>query len=248
MVYGRIGMKKTILIGGCSFSQYQGPPDENYKPKWKPWTDLLMEEFEEKFKIINRAQSSFGQGMIAQTIIEELIRYDFKVDYVVVQWSAVGRSYGMNKKDFIDRVVQNGELQFAPHLEEYVTGKSAGEVTGYNPLMDIINETSSHFYSASLIKMLMLKSLLEHKNIPYTMFWGWQQITPEIAYENKKLIDLIYDDNFWRFNEHGGMNEYIVSHLGKEIGLVGGGDFHPSTAGQKFFYDNIVKSWKFLWE
>lgn len=241
-------MKKKLLIGGCSFSQYQGPTTETNKPKWKPWTDFLMDEFEEKFKIINRAQSSFGQGMIAQSIVEELIRYDFEVDYVIIQWSAVGRSYSLNKKDFIDRVVQHGELQFAPHMEEYVTGKPEGQVTGNNPLMDVINETSSHFYTASLIKILMTKALLENKKIPYIMFWGWQQITSEIEYENKKIIDSIYDENFWRFNNNGGMNEYIVSNLGKEIGLVGKGDFHPSTTGQKFFYDNIVKSWKFLWE
>lgn len=239
---------KKILIGGCSFSQYQGSPTPSYKPKWKPWTDFLLDEFGEKFKIINRAQSSFGQGMIAQSIIEELIRYNFEVDYVIVQWSAVGRSYGLNKKDFIDRVVQNGELQFTPYMEEYVTDKSLGEVTGSNPLLNVINETASHFYTASLMKILMLKSLLEYKKLPYLMFWGWKQITPEIEYENKKLIELIYDERFWRFGEHGGMNEYIVSNLGKEVGLVGKGDFHPSTKGQELFYNDIVKQWKFLWE
>lgn len=241
-------MKKRMLIGGCSFSQYQGPPTDNYKPKWIPWTDLLMNEFEDRFNIINRAQSSYGQGMIVESIMKELIRYNFEVDYVIIQWSAVGRSYALNKKDFIDRVVQNGELQFTPHLEEYVTGKTLGEVTGKNPLTDTIDVTSSHFYTASLIKILMMKTVLENKNIPYKMFWGWQQITPEIELENRQILNLIYDENFWRFNNHGGMSDYIVSHLGKTTALVGNGDFHPSTTGQRFFYDNIVKNWKCLWE
>jgi hypothetical protein len=37
------------------------------------------------------------------------------------------------------------------------------------------------------------------------------------------------------------MSEWILSNMSEEEGFVGGGDFHPSTKGQEFFYNTIIK-------
>lgn len=189
-------MKKRLLIGGCSFSQHQ----EVNNSKWISWTNLLNEELKNKFEIINKAQSSFGQNRIVDSVMEELIKHNFEIDYVIVQWSAVYRDMAHNMID-----------------------KS---------------------YESSFNKIFMMKTLLNSKSIPHKMFWGWQQLTPKIVKENSKIIDLIHDDNFWIFNQYGGMSEYIIDKLGKDVALIGNGDFHPSTVGQEFFYRNVVKSWK----
>lgn len=190
-------MKRKILIGGCSFSQYQNPINN---PAWISWTNFLMDDLEPEFRIINRAQSSFGQNRIFDSMLEELIRYSFEIDYVLVQWSAVTRD---------------------------------------------ISHTISDPYKSSLNRIFTLKTLLKSKNIPYKMFWGWQQITSDIEEHNKKILGLIYDEDFWTINNHGGMSEYIIEKVGREVGLVSKDDFHPSTTGQEYFYKNIVKSWSF---
>ena len=233
-------MKKKILIGGCSFSQHTGFPTGNVTPLWTSWTDVFERDFSNKFNIINTAQSSFGQGMISQSIVRELIKYNFDIDHVIIQWSGITRAYALSETKFIEKVIRQTELQFLPYSNEYiVNGNKEDWVT------DTLNTVSSHFYTYSLYQIFLTKCMLESKNIPYTMFWGWEQITPEIEAQHKQVLDLIYDENFWRFNEHGGMAEYTISKLGREVAILKG-DFHLTTVAQSMFYEDIIKKLKFL--
>lgn len=221
---------KTLLIGGCSFSQYNIDP-------WISWTNLLRNEYKDQINIINRAQSSFGQSLIIQSLMDELIERDFKVDYVIIQWSAVGRAYSTNQIDFVDKIMSQGEQYFAPCAEEYVINKKGYE--GW--VTDINNQIDEDFYTSSIDKMILFKYLLESKNIPYTMFWGWEQLSPEFYQKKKKWIDILYDQNFWRFNGQGGMLEWIVDKLGEKNSYAAPDDFHPSTQGHELFYNHIIK-------
>lgn len=226
---------KKILIGGCSFSQHCGFKNENNNPIFTNWTDFFEREFGNTYKIINRAQSSFGQAKIVESLLEELIKFDFNVDYVIVQWSAVGRSYSINETDFFNKMVNNWEVPFSPHRHEYMLNDDKeGWVT------TITNVISESFYRASLNQIFLLKSLLDSKNIPYSMFWGWEQITSDIQLKCNDILELIYDDNFWKWNDHGGISEYIIDNIGTDLGIVKN-DFHPSTPGQEFFYNTIIK-------
>ena len=227
---------KKVLIGGCSFSQYCGFPNENAKPIWTSWTDFFLRDYSNVFNITNRAQGSFGQSRIVESITDELIKNNFDIDYVIIQWSAVGRAYSTNEKDFFERMVKQWEVPFSPHIHEYIVNNDKeGWIT------NLTNQISTSFYKASLHQIFLMKSLLESKNIRYKMFWGWEQITPKIESETKELLKLIYDETFWRVNNHGGMSEWILSNMTEKEGIVGGGDFHPSTKGQEFFYNTIIK-------
>ncbi len=227
---------KKVLIGGCSFSQYCGFPTKNTKPIWTSWTDFFLRDYGSIFNITNCAQSSFGQSRIVETITDELIQNNFNIDYVIIQWSAVGRAYSTTDKDFFEKMVTQSELSFSPHIQEYIINN---DKEGWST--NLINQISTSFYKTSLHQIFLMKSLLESKNIRYKMFWGWEQITPQIESETKQLLNLIYDETFWKVKNHGGMSEWILSNMSEEEGFVGGGDFHPSTKGQEFFYNTIIK-------
>lgn len=226
---------KKILIGGCSFSQSTAFPTETNNAKWVSWTNFLERDFSESYKIINKAQSSFGQSKIVESLLEELLKFNFDIDYVFIQWSAVGRAYSTNERDFFNRMIIQSEVPFSPHQHEYIINNDKeGWVT------DITNTISDSFYTASLNQIFLLKSLLDNKQISYTMFWGWEQLNDDIISKNKNVIDKIYDDRFWRWKDNGGMSEYIIDNIGKENGIIPT-DFHPTTKGHEFFYNTIIK-------
>jgi len=216
---------KTILIGGCSFSQTQNWPEDK-NPMWIPWTDLLKREHGNTNHIVNLAKSSFGQSKIVESILGELIERNFNVDGVIIQWSAVGRAYATNQKDL--------DLDLITNQHEYILDT---DKLGWTT--DVFNQIDYSFYINSLNQIYLLKTLLKEKNIPFKMFWGWQQITDTME-ETSPLLDLIYDNDFWRWETHGGMREYIISKLGEKDG-TGGVGLHPTTKGQTYFYNTIIK-------
>lgn len=222
---------KRILIGGCSFSEAKAI-------KWKSYTDFLAEEFGNEYEIINTGQSSFGQGKIAEKLLETLSdpKINFNVDLTIVQWSGIGRGYAMNEDEFIKRIFRQRESSFAPYMQEYLTDGHLHE----HAVSTAATIVSKSLYKSSLTQMVYVKKLLDCYNIPYKMFWGWQQITEDIEKDNEHLLNLLYDEHFIRFGNHGGMSEYIISHLGEKEGILPN-DFHPTTAGQKLFYQDIIK-------
>jgi hypothetical protein len=224
---------KKILIGGCSFSQYQHQSDSY---PWLAWTDFLKKEYENQYKIINRAKSSFGQSKIVESLLEELIKNNFEIDYVIIQWSAISRAYSANETQFLDKILNQDELEFIAHSNDYIRlpTKPNSEIT------TITNTISSNFYTASLNQIFLMKSLLNLKKIPYKMFWGWEQISDNLELEFSPIINQIYDENFWRYGKHGGMSEIILDNIGHIDGFKHN-DSHPSTKGQEFFYNTIIK-------
>jgi hypothetical protein len=203
---------------------------------WISWTDFLKRDFGNEYDIINTSKVSYGQSLIVKSLIDELIERDFQVDYVIVQWSAVSRAYSTHQRDFYDKILKEGNEKFAPYTEEYIIDSSSeGWVT------DKVKTVDLEYYTNSIDKIILFKYLLESKNIPYTMFWGWEQITSEIYKKRKKWIDIMYSGNFWRFGEHGGMSEYIIDGIGKEKGIIPN-DFHPTTKGQEYFYNTIIRN------
>jgi len=224
---------KKILIGGCSFSQYQHQSDSY---PWLAWTDFLKKEYENQYTIINRAKSSFGQSKIVESLIEELIKNNFEIDYVIIQWSAISRAYAQIESEFLDKILKQDELEFIAYSNDYVrlSSKPNTEIT------TITNTISSNFYTASLNQIFLMKSLLNLKKIPYKMFWGWEQISDNLELEFSPIINQIYDENFWRYDKHGGMSEIILDNIGHIDGF-NHNDLHPSTKGQEFFYNTIIK-------
>ena len=226
---------KKVLIGGCSFSQKMIWENGVEDGSWVAWTDLFQKEYGTTFEIINRAKSSFGQSKIVESLLDELIKYNFEVDYVIIQWSAVLRGYITHYNDFFDKITKQGEIDFLPYIHEYLSDPDkVSNVTNINDLTELT------FYKASLNQIFLMKSLLEYKNIPFTMFWGWEQITPNIEFQLGDLLNQIYSDSFWRYKKHGGMNEYLIESIG-ETNAILHNDFHPSSKGHRFFYDNIIK-------
>ena len=211
---------KKILIGGCSFTE-----KKHGRGEWKPWSDLFSEEL----YIRNVAQSSYGQGMISKSIVNEIEVSKFKPDFVIIQWSSIQRGYSTNLKEFFSSVVKNKETAFLTHDYEYLNEESK-----MSP-----QHIEDEFILASFTHILLTKNYLESKNIPYLMFWGWNQFNNV----NKKLSNLfinkIYDSDWWIYGEHGGMSEFINEEIGKSALATDGK--HPSTKGHKLFYDKIIK-------
>jgi hypothetical protein len=219
---------KKILIGGCSFSQTQG---NNTKKKWTPWSDFIDKD---NFFIKNVALSSYGQLKISETIITEIINSNFSFDFVFIQWSAFGRGVSRTETEFFKWVTQTGQEFMLPYSNEYVnTGLQSTAITNKLTAVD------SLFYTASLIQIELVKTFLEHHNIKYLMFWGWEQITDNIYFKNKKIIDSIYKGSWWTFNKYGGVLEYGVDLLGNDKAIIKQ-DFHPTTEVHELFYENII--------
>lgn len=222
---------KKVLIGGCSFSEKQ---NFNLNSIYFPWSDFFQRDFDGKYcQVFNVAKSSYGQSKIVESLVQQLLIHNFEVDYVFVQWSAIGRQYASNQMEFIETMTKHNELEFISHQHEYL----AKTLDGVTDLFDTIDD---YFYTTSLIQILLMKNVLENHNIRYTMFWGWEQITNDIYKKNELLFSKIYDENFWRFGNHGGMSEYIIDTIGKTKGILPK-DFHPTTMGQEKFYEDIVK-------
>ena len=163
--------------------------------------------------------------------MEFILNHKIKPDLVILQWSAIGRAYSVNEKQFTKRIVEdvaNGGIEFAPHMGEYISenGKE-GWVT------NVIDKISDSFYQNSLSSMIGLQSFLESQDIPYFTFWGWTQFDNELKQKFRPYLDSLYNRNWWKPNKS--MSEYITDRYG-ENGLMGNGDFHPNSGGQRYFY------------
>jgi hypothetical protein len=228
----------NILINGCSFTQSRindRPDWINSDRSWIPYSDLLYHEYKDKIEVTNLGLDSASNGLIYNNTLNELIKKDFKYDFVITQWSAVMRAHTKTVEEFSNSL-PTGTIEASVHFHEYLLrGKmELGEVT------NTLNRIESSFYTHTLLLIYSLQQILKSQNIPYFMFWGWEQITDEVYDTHRYIFDKIYNNNFWRFNLHGGMNEYIIDLIGKKHALISH-DFHPSTKGHKLFYEDIIK-------
>lgn len=228
----------NILICGCSFTQSRindRPEWINSDRSWIPYSDLLYHEFPNKIK--NIGQDSASNGWIYNTTLAELLKNNFSYDFVIIQWSAVMRAHFPDSN--LEGITKNwpvGNPSVGPHLFEYIArdGLTNGNVT------NLLNEVSSHFYLNTLIYIYSLQKILESNNIPYLMFWGWEQITDKIYQEYKYIFNKIYNKNFWKFGKNGGLSEYCISKLGENKSILKD-DFHPTTEAHNLFYEDIIK-------
>ena len=93
---------------------------------------------------------------IIKSLMDELVERNFEVDYVIVQWSAVGRGYSTHQNDFLDKIINESTEHFAPYQEEYVIDDlKEGVVT------NSINTVDLEYYTNSIDKIILFKYLLE---------------------------------------------------------------------------------------
>ena len=227
---------KKILMSGCSFTQSRINEPKEWKSSnraWIPYSDMMVVQYPE-LNITNKGLDSASNGMIHNSIINELIQNDFNYDFVIVQWSAVMRAHIKTVDGMLDSI-PTGTFNPVTFMHEYVSKNNMdlGTVTS------VFNIIDKQYYLYTLILIYSLQSILEKNNIPYFMFWGWEQITPEVENHYDKILKLIYNENFWVFEKNGGMNEYCVDILGKRDALVID-DLHPTTKSHELFLNDIL--------
>jgi len=239
---------KTILIGGCSYSESQKKfrlvkneimfhNNSEYDPKknWYPWTDLLDDEFGKTNNIINLARGSAGQGYIVSQLTQKLFELDFKVDLLIVQWSNPARMFADKEADLIESVrLQGYEMLSSKGIDIFTKEtKERLDKVGYDITFNSLNQ------------IYLFQNLLKSKNIKYKFFWGWQQ---NINYDKYGyILNSIYDDDFMLFTkqgdnpklEGGGMHDYTNLILGENNTEVEDG--HPNSKAHKVFYKDIIK-------
>jgi len=222
----------NILITGCSFTESKIDLPPEYV-QWNPWSDLVVHDYG---NVTNVGQSSFGQGKITQSVVKHIESNDEKPDLIIIQLSAILRGYASNVKDFYLRITNQRESFFLLHDDDYVV--SGDEWVNRVSMAEDMLDDEIHWNTLS--KVLMVKSYLKERDIPYLMFWGWNQLenTPQPIKSIWKSE--VYDENFWSYGDWGGMSEYIIDTIGKPSGILGG-DFHPTTEGHRVFYNNIIK-------
>ena len=225
-----------IFINGCSFSETQ---TKDISSRWKPWSDYLVDDYSKHREIFNQAISSNGQGKILDTTIEVIEihfhPYHSKIDLAIIQFSAVARGYANNFDKFVEKITQNTNYQSLIHEEEY-------NLSDEDKVTDLLTHVDWLYYKSTLCKIICLKNYFENKKIPYLFFWGWQQITPDMESDStiKTLLEKVYDGNWWRFGEHGGMSEWGIERFGKDNAILPE-DFHPTTMVHEAFYNDIIK-------
>lgn len=227
---------KTILIGGCSYSESQKKYNHtSFDPNkdWIPWTDLMDDEFGKNNNIINVARGSAGQSTIVSLLTKKLLELNFNVDLVIVQWSSTHRLFAEKEEDLVEQINGQGlELLSQKGIDIFTKEY-------YEKLSELGYDISYN----SLLQIYLFKNLLESKNLKYKFFWGWSQFGIKTdKYSN--LIDNIYDDNFLRFKtldgtNHGGMQDYVNQIIGQENTKVEDG--HPNSESHKVFYNDIIK-------
>lgn len=240
---------KTILIGGCSFSEsmkgrYFNVKNEeeffkdsnfNSKKDWYPWTDLFHDEFGENNNIINVSKGSAGQSTIVSNLMQKLFELNFKVDKVIVQWSNTARIFAEKESDLIENLNSQGF--------ELLANKGIDIFT--KEYYEKIEKMGFDINFNSLTQILLFKNILKVKNIPYSFFWGWDNCLDK---KYNQITKEIYDDNFWLYthgtseNKHlsGGFLEYVNDALGHN-GEAEMEDGHPNSASHKLFYNEIIK-------
>ena len=177
---------KSIIIGGCSFSQRQGYDNS----RWIPYGDTMISDFPH-MKIHNVAKSSNSNASIMKQMIEHIETNDNTFDFAIVQLSAFGRAM-VKEEDVIQKLIETNQHHLLPETE-YFIGKQYG--------LD------------SILSIIALKNYLENKGIKYKMFWGWKQVMDD-TYDN--LLKGLYNENFWLYGEHGGMSEWILDNVGDD--------------------------------
>ena len=221
---------KKILIGGCSFSA--GGINQ-----YHIWSEQLKGS--KLVEVKNVARGSYGQGLITQTVVDELIQSDFEYDFVIVQFSAIIRSVGGNLDEVLKKIHNNPNEDVS---EYYSNVDDIYNKDKNNFVSDKYSKLESSYYKSSLLKIAFLKDFLENKKIPHLFFWGWQQIDDKVYKEHKKIIDYIYDsNNWWSFEMFGGINEFNKFHLGEKEAVLSSDDFHPSKKGHKNFYRKVIR-------
>lgn len=227
---------KTILIGGCSYSESNKEPN---KPRpfdyshydsttvWYPWTDMLDDEYGDDNNIINVARGSAGQSTIVSLVSKKLFELNFNVDLLLVQWSSPVRVFAEKESDLLESINQQG-IDLLSHKgidiftdEYYIKLAKIGDDVIFN----------------SLLQIYLFKSLLDLHDINYKFFWGWNQ---NIDYKKYKfVIDKIYDNKFIMMDKGGSMHEYANSIFGENNTKVLDG--HPNTKSHKLFYKDIIR-------
>jgi hypothetical protein len=164
-----------ILIAGCSFSA-------GIKDNWYAWSclteDYLVEKLgRENVKFSNMAQSSAGQTMISNSVINHILNND--TDLVLVQWSAFSRVFGKNDDEAL--------LNMINHFTG-ATDKSALNLFGTEYSSGTFFDTlSEDMIRTSLIRILLTQLFLNNKKIDYKMWFGWQQLYPEQLNTNNNI-------------------------------------------------------------
>ena len=222
-----------LLIAGCSFSQSQR---DNQDRDWNPWSDMV-----DVHENVNVAQSSYGQGMIAQSIVNACEVHNYKPSLAIVQWSAVQRGYSLNQKDFLEKIMINSEPQFFNYDEEYRSDNlDLGKVS------NVLTRLDRNAYLSTLTHISLVQNYFESKGIKYFMFWGWGQISEHNHY--KSQFDKLYKSSkigeWWIPNVHDskhhlGMKEWATSKIGSKAKIEE--DFHPSTEAHEIFYKEIIE-------
>lgn len=201
---------RNIIIGGCSFSETQGLPHS----RWIPYGDI-MESNLPHIKIRNIAKSSNSNVSIMKQVIEYIETNNNTFDLAIIQLSAFGRAM-LKEEDAVETLVKTRQTHLLPEIENYI---------GKQYALD------------SILSIIALKNYLENKGIKYKMFWGWKQVMDN-TYD--KLLESLYDENFWLYGEHGGMSEYLIDKIGNDALLECS---HPSSKGHKYFYENVISEW-----
>ena len=227
---------KTILIGGCSFSESQKKYNHisfDQNKNWYPWTDLLDDEFGKYNNIINLARGSAGQSTIVSLLTKKLFELDFKVDKVIVQWSSHYRMFGEKEENLLENIHSQGI--------ELLSQKGIDVFT--DEYYDKLNQLGYDIVFNSLLQIFLFQNLLKSKGIDYTFFWGWTENTIDLS-QYSFLLSEIYDSNFLRYKStsgklDGGMHDYANQVLGEENTEVEDG--HPNSEAHKVFYNHVIR-------
>ena len=224
---------KNVLIGGCSFSESKYS-EMSQVGDWVPYSDLIQKNHPNLY-LKNTARASASNTEISENIVNEIVNSNFNYDFVIVQWTAIGRNVGMGEKEWLSYCVENNLIDRLSNYDEYSDKKlPEGRTSSQNDLV------SYYHYKKSLIKIKLTQSFLEYHKIPYVFFWGWRQITDDVYKEHKKLVDTIYSANWWYPNHrYDGFLQYVINNIGEEDG-ISNDNLHPSSEGHLSFFNNIV--------
>lgn len=227
-------IQKKVLVSGCSFSESKYS-EMSQVGNWIPYSDLIQKNHP-NIHLKNTARASAGNSEIAENIVDEVIKSNFNWDFVIIQWSAIGRSVNKTEKEWLEEIIDNNLIHRLPNYKEYFDKNlPEGRTSSQNNLV------SYYHYKNSLTKIKLTQTFLEYYNIPHLFFWGWQQINDNIYKEHQKIIDSIYSPNWWypSKNKFEGLLQYGVTELGEQ-NAVSDDDLHPSSETHELFFNNII--------
>lgn len=238
----------NIIVGGDSFS------DSSYIQKigndwipidWNAWPEILAQRTSHNF--INTSIQATGNDKIKNSVIDNIIDLNYRVDCVVIMWSECFRLNVFDDHSINDRKIKRyKERENKTAREEFILDLYTNTLLSAEKRQTVLNYNLrciwmlNNFCASNHLPIynFAINDIFQHKEINSDDYI----LDLEYIQQNKyfKLIDEMPRFYKWPFTKHLAGHNVTDKWLNKKL-LIGNGDDHPNEHGQEKIANEIQR-------